>query len=136
MWRSTKLKAADGKVLTDRYLKDRLVPRNDWMPAVYAETSGYIHFSNRHIKAALRLVDKATGRVELLIGPQEIGKSISYYGELLRAFRHLNMMIPVAAGDWLSRLKQAGSTARHLCQGLGHAQGRSTFAPARPLLFR
>lgn len=111
VWRSTKLKAADGKVLTDRYLKDRLVPRNDWMPAVYAETSGYIHFSNRHIKAALRLVDKATGRVELLIGPQEIGKSISYYGELLRAFRHLNMMIPVAAGDWLSRLKQAGSTA-------------------------
>ena len=99
-----KLKSADGKLLSDKYLRDRLAARNDWMSAVYAETSGYIHFSNRHIQAALKLIDAPSGHVELQIGPQDVGQPIAYYGELLRAFRHLNMMIPVAAGDWFSRL--------------------------------
>jgi hypothetical protein len=39
--------------------KQRLVPRNDWIRAVYEETSGYIHFSNRPIKAARRVIDEA-----------------------------------------------------------------------------
>jgi hypothetical protein len=104
-----KLKAKDGHLLTDKYLKDRIAQRNDWIPAVYEETSGYIHFSRRHMQAALELVDRKSGHVRLLIGPHDVGKSISYYGELLRAFRHLNLMIPVAAEDWLSRLKQSGA---------------------------
>lgn len=106
-----KLKAQDGQYLTDGYLRSRLTARNEWMPAVYKETSGYIHFSNRHMKAALRLVDEASGRVEIQIGPRDIGRTIGYYGEMLRAFRHLNMMIPVAAGDWFSRLEATGLTA-------------------------
>lgn len=104
-----KLKAKDGQLLTDKYLKDRLVARNEWMPAVYAETSGYIHFSYRHMKAAVKMVDSETHRAELQIGPKDLGKSLGYYGELLRAFRHLNMMIPVAAEDWLSRLRENGT---------------------------
>ncbi len=39
------------------------------------------------------------------------GKSISYYGQALRAFRHLNLIIPVAAEDWFSRLKQNGASS-------------------------
>jgi hypothetical protein len=106
-----KLKAKDGQKMSDKYLKDRLVPRNDWIPSVYEETSGYIHFSNRHMKAALRVIDKAAGRVELQIGAHDVGRSVGYYGELLRAFCHLNMMIPVAAADWFSRLKQPSASS-------------------------
>jgi hypothetical protein len=106
-----KLKAKDGCPLTDQYLKERLAPKNDWIPAVYKETSGYIHFSNRHMKAALELIDRESGHVRLQIGAHDGGKPISYYGEGLRAFRHLNLMIPVAAEDWFSRLKQNGASS-------------------------
>jgi hypothetical protein len=101
-----KLKAKDGKILSDNYLKQRVTKTNEWVPSVYKETSGYIHFSHRHIKAALEVIDRDTGHVELRIGAKDVGKSISYYGQALRAFRHLNLIIPVAAEDWFSRLKQ------------------------------
>lgn len=101
-----KLKAADSEFLTDGYLKKRLAAKNDWIRPVYSETSGYIHFSNRHIKAAFKLSETGAARsVELVIGPEDIGRPLAYYGEMLRAFRHLTMMIPVAAEDWFERLK-------------------------------
>ena len=106
-----KLKAADGSLMKDKYLKDRIAVKNEWVPSVYNETSGYIHFSHRHIKAALRMKDSATGQAQVLIGPHDAGKSVSYYGELLRAFLHLNMMIPVAAEDWFSRIPNNGKSA-------------------------
>jgi hypothetical protein len=101
-----KLKAGDGQPLTDKYLRDRVTERNTWIPSVYQESSGYIHFSHRHIKAALDLADPESGHAQLQIGARDMDKPIRYYGELLRAFRHLNMMIPVAAEDWFSRLKK------------------------------
>jgi hypothetical protein len=97
-----KLKASDGERMTDSYLRNRVAKTNDWIPAVYKETSGYIHFSNRHMKAAIRSTDEG---LQLVIGSQDVEKPLSYYGEMLRAFRHLTMMIPVAAEDWLSRLQ-------------------------------
>jgi hypothetical protein len=106
-----KLKAADGSLMTDGYLKGRVAARNAWIPTVYGETSGYIHFSHRHIKAALHMKDPATGQAQVQIGPYDAGKSVSYYGELLRAFVHLNMMIPVAAEDWFSRIKESGTSS-------------------------
>ncbi len=99
-----RLHAADGHLLTDKYLANQLSVRNSWVPTVYAETSGYIHFSHRHMKAAIELIDEKTGEAELCIGPGDTGKSLSYYGEMLRAFLHLNVMIPVAAEDWFDRL--------------------------------
>ena len=106
-----KLKAADGSVMHDKYLKDRVAERNEWISPVYASASGYIHFSQCHIKAALHMKDSSTGQAQVQIGPYDAGKSVSYYGELLRAFLHLNMMIPVAAEDWFSRIKENGTSA-------------------------
>lgn len=106
-----KLKAADGSLMKDAYLKERVAVKNEWIPAVYAETSGYIHFSHRHIKAALRMENAMTGSATIQIGSYDPDKSIGYYGELLRAFLHLNMMIPVASEDWFRRIKANGSSA-------------------------
>jgi hypothetical protein len=106
-----KLKAADGSLMKDKYLRDKLSARNDWMSSVYTETSGYIHFSHRHIKAAFATQDSARAMAQVQIAPYDTGKTISYYGEILRAFRHINMMIPVAAADWFSRLQTNGTSA-------------------------
>lgn len=53
----------------------------------------------------------ASGARQVQIAPYDTGKTISYYGELHRAFRHINLMIPVAAEDWFRRLKANGSSA-------------------------
>jgi hypothetical protein len=76
-----KLKASDGSLMTDRYLRDRIASKNDWVPAVYAESSGYIHFSHRHIKAALPMEDSTTGQAQVHIGHYDVDMSVGYYGE-------------------------------------------------------
>jgi len=48
------LKSDDGSLMKDKYLVDRVAKRNPWMVDVYKFTSGYIHFSNRHIQEAIR----------------------------------------------------------------------------------
>ena len=53
----------------DGYLKDPVAAKNAWIPAVYGETSRYIHFSHRHIRAALHMKDPATGQAQVRIGP-------------------------------------------------------------------
>lgn len=113
-----KIKDAKGKLMTDSYLRDRVATQNDWVTSVYGETSGYIHFSNRHIHAAIAMKTKEIGLTEIQIGPYDVGKPIAYYGELVRAFLHITMMIPVAAADWFSNLKSAPGKIIGLMPGL------------------
>lgn len=44
-----KMKDRGGNKMTDAYLVHRLSVNFDWMPRVYKYTSGYIHFSERHL---------------------------------------------------------------------------------------
>jgi len=44
-----KMKDRDGNKMTDAYLVKKLSPEFDWMPRVYQYTSGYTHFSERHL---------------------------------------------------------------------------------------
>lgn len=109
-----RLKAADGEQMKDKYLRDRLISKNPWISSVYSETSGFIHFSARHMKSTITMADGKAGDRNmistLMIGPNDADTSISYYGEILRAFRHLNMMIPVACKDWLHRISINGTS--------------------------
>lgn len=98
-----KLKAADAERMSDLYLRDKLAARNAWVPSVYRETSGFIYFSHRHIEAAVEVVDDATCRAEVRIGLCDVDKPDGYCREMLDAFLHLNMMIPIAAENWFSR---------------------------------
>lgn len=45
------LKDKNGKLMTDRYLIQNLNNEFDWLKRVYESTSGYIHFSDRHMKS-------------------------------------------------------------------------------------
>lgn len=46
-----KLKDKNGKPMTDHYLIENLNKEFDWLERVYDSTSGYIHFSDRHMKS-------------------------------------------------------------------------------------
>lgn len=106
-----RLKAADGELMKDRYLRDRLAQQNPWVHSVYGETSGYIHFSNRHIHAALEPdIDGEPGRLSFAIGPHDRDKPDSYYCEIMAAFLHINSMICIAAEDRLDILVAAAAS--------------------------
>jgi len=51
--RINKMRADDGKSMTDRYLCDRLAPYHPWILQLYKETSSFIHLSEKHLLAAL-----------------------------------------------------------------------------------
>jgi hypothetical protein len=52
------LKDRDGNLMKDWYLKDKATEHYPWMKNVYDETSGFVHFSNKHIKNATSLVKR------------------------------------------------------------------------------
>lgn len=96
-----RLKAADGQQMKDRYLIDKLKERNPWIEAVYKNTSGLIHFSDRHIHAAIRL-EGDDGAAQFFLGPTNPEHTFADFQELLEAFFHCTGMIVVAAGDWFA----------------------------------
>jgi hypothetical protein len=48
-----KLKAPDGARLTEQELCKRVATRYEWVPRVYARTSGFIHFSGSSVLSAM-----------------------------------------------------------------------------------
>jgi hypothetical protein len=71
-----RLKAADGKQMKDKYLRDKLVIQYPWMETVYTQTSGSIHFSSRHILEASKINDAETGSCTLQLGPNKPNQPI------------------------------------------------------------
>jgi len=98
-----RLKAADGQQMKDRYLIDKLKDRNPWVETVYKNTSGLIHFSDRHIHAAIRIKGGDAGEAEFFLAPTNPSHSLTDFQELIEAFFHCTAMVGVAAGDWFER---------------------------------
>jgi hypothetical protein len=98
-----RLKAADGKQMKDKYLRDKLVVRYPWVETVYKQTSGSIHFSSRHILEAFEINDAETGSFTLQLGPNKPNQPIEEYADCLAAFQHINLIILAAVQDWFER---------------------------------
>lgn len=97
-----RLKSEDGSLMKDRYLLDRVAERNPWILDVYRMTSGYIHFSERHVFAAFTLQQGRS--FEVKISPNDGDREPNYYREPMRCMHHLNLMIEFALTDWFARM--------------------------------
>lgn len=62
---------AKGKTMSDRYLKDMVSKEHPWISSVYDETSGFIHFSKKHIYNTIQSVDIDLGTIESFIGKKD-----------------------------------------------------------------
>ncbi len=98
-----RMKAADGEQMSDRYLREKIKSQNAWVDSVYKNTSGLIHFSSRHMHAAIRLKDERTGMIEGFIGPTDPNHVIEDFAETIEAFFHCTAIICVACDDWFER---------------------------------
>lgn len=97
------LKAADGQQMRDKYLRKKLVGTYPWVETVYKQTSGAIHFSNRHIFSALDIKNAETGEAQFKIGPNVPDQPLDDYADCVAAFLHINMIIVAATRDWFER---------------------------------
>lgn len=90
--------------MTDSYLVKRVNTIEPWVMKVYKKTSGYIHFSNEHIKEGL----KHTGghNFEMVIGPNDYDREVTNFLESLACFFHITSIIKVALEDWLGLSKR------------------------------
>lgn len=50
-----KMKDSDGRPLTDARLVELATPHHPWLPPVYKETSGWVHLSVNHLRAAWQM---------------------------------------------------------------------------------
>lgn len=66
--RIDKMKDRDGKRLTDARLVELLSPDHPWLPAVYKNLSGYVHFSGSHVSGSIASFNEDTHEVSFHIG--------------------------------------------------------------------
>lgn len=101
----SKMKADDNQPMTDNYLARRVSRVNPWVINVYKKTSGYIHFSEEHIREAFR--HRGGGNFELIIGPNDFDRKDVDFLEPLECFAHITSMIKVQLEDWLGLLDRS-----------------------------
>lgn len=101
----SKMKADDNQPMTDNYLARRVSRVNPWVINVYKKTSGYIHFSEEHIKEALR--HRGGENFELIIGPNDFDREDVHFLEPLECFTHITSMIKIQLEDWLGLLDRS-----------------------------
>lgn len=101
----SKMKADDNQPMTDNYLARRVSRVNPWVINVYKKTSGYIHFSEEHIKEALR--HRGGENFELIIGPNDFDREDVHFLEPLECFAHITSMIKIQLEDWLGLLDRS-----------------------------
>lgn len=75
-----KMKDRDGKWMTDNYLKEKAAEDYPWMVDVYEATSGFIHFSDKHIANATTSNLEDDPRLMTFIG--KVDNKVSYGSKL------------------------------------------------------
>jgi len=59
-----------GKKLHDTYLVTKATEFMPWLKRVYKETSGYIHFSSKHMSNSTKLIDNS-GKFQMKVGDKD-----------------------------------------------------------------
>jgi hypothetical protein len=63
------IKAADGRPLTDSYLRQALAFLHPWVNPIYKRASGFIHMSASHLTSAIIDVEPESRNVHMILGP-------------------------------------------------------------------
>jgi hypothetical protein len=96
-----KMKDREGKPMTDSYLVEKLSASNAWISSVYEETSGFIHFSDKHIFSAA-FVGEKEGSMDIAISDSDGKISDDLFADLSVAFLESTKLLLYCVGEWVS----------------------------------
>jgi hypothetical protein len=80
-----KMRDAAGNIMTDRHLVNHLGRHYPWIVKVYQETSGFIHFSAKHLLSAIQMNDE-TGKFSMKVSALDRKMPDSVYLTAMEAF--------------------------------------------------
>jgi len=95
-----KLKDQSGERMTDQYLINKLDKKYPGVQKVYANASGYIHLSDRHIFHALQLSPEEQGKFSARITGEDNNVSEDDYTETIEAFQETTKILLDFIHSW------------------------------------
>jgi len=95
------LKDKNGKVMKDHYLVEQLSSDSPWIKGVYRETSGYIHFSEKHIFNSVRATNEANTNIEMRIAKEDPNIPDELYHEVIDAFVYSTELLIKYIKGWI-----------------------------------
>jgi hypothetical protein len=107
--RIDKIKDRDGKLMRDAYLIEKLAPAHAWLPAVYQNTSGYIHFSGEHLFSPMENVREESREVEVVLSEADTKYPESSWLEVVECFNEATDIFLNYLSGWI-QTKELGAT--------------------------
>lgn len=87
------MKDKNGKTMRDAYLVEQMSGEYEWMPRVYKYTSGYIHFSEKHLFDPVTKTDDKTKQVKFLISEFDHKYPESSWYEIAACFNNCTEIV-------------------------------------------
>ena len=89
-----------GKRLSDARLVEVHATEYPWLPDVYKNLSGYVHFSGQHIFACVQNLDDATNGIQFAINEQDLKFPEFSWLELISFFEECSTMLERYLDDY------------------------------------
>ena len=86
--RIDRMKDKHGKRLTDAHIVETRSADYAWLPDVYANLSGYVHFSGSHVFDSIASMSDETGSIQFEITDTDLKFPETSWVEILECFRH------------------------------------------------
>lgn len=90
----------DGKKMTDRYLVNKLSDQYPWVKKVYQETSGYVHFSHKHIFSAVESID-GKRNISFKVSCEDSEEVHRVYREAIDCYIHITEIFLLYIRGWV-----------------------------------
>ena len=100
-----RMKDTKGVQMTDGYLYKKLAKIVPWIETVYQESSGFVHFSHRHMLATMDVRGDQSGSFELNVEALDASRAPTYYRELAASFTDITVRVSHAISERLDILE-------------------------------
>jgi hypothetical protein len=90
--RINKIKDRKGNLLSDAYLVECMSASRPWLPEVYKQLSGFVHFSGSHVFASVASLDDK-GRVSFHLSEFDLDYPEESWTELIDCFREATKIL-------------------------------------------
>lgn len=114
-----KMKDKCGKAMTDSYLVEKVSERFPWVEIAYEATSGFIHFSEKHIFSSV-IEAKDNGSISIKISDVHVENNSIFRDELKVLLLQATMLVLQFVGEYVNFKEENGA------QKVGAFFGRSS----------
>jgi hypothetical protein len=106
-----KMKDREGRQLTDAYLVSKLGVDHPWLPRVYQELSGYIHFSVRHFYPIVESINDESREFNIVIAPTDDSYPEFSWLEVVECFNEATRVFLKYLNGWVITKAQTARSA-------------------------